>query len=60
MRAIYILDSLEIGLQSEKEVAVTGGNGEAMAVKLRQGRLEIECAPLPKYVTLKKPSQTLR
>jgi hypothetical protein len=51
--------SVDIGLDAPGEVAIVDGKGQPQAVNLEQTRLHLALAPLPQYITLKKPSRAL-
>jgi hypothetical protein len=51
--------SVDIGLDAPGDVAIVDGQGQPQAVNLEQTRLHLALAPLPQYITLKKPSRTL-
>lgn len=51
--------SVNIGLDAPGDVAIVDGKGQPQAVNLEQTRLHLVLAPLPQYITLKKPSRTL-
>jgi len=51
--------AVDIGLASAGDLAIVDGCGQPKMVELQGTRLQLALAPLPQYITLKKPSRTL-